>query len=523
VVEQLYDSGRIALFLDGLDEMPVGLRSKALEQLSGNAIDHRVVITSRREEFVGAGLQLSNAAVVELQPVGPKGAARYLRHGQIGKARQVWKDIARHLRAHPDGVLARTLNTPLTLSLARSAYLGRDPRELLTAELPDEGTVRNRLLDQFLVAAYPDPRKRAHATYWLGWTAHQMHTQADGPTRDLCWWDIPSWLARQTQFGGALVGAVVGGLVGGLVGAFLGALLGVLWVIVGVLLGVGLGIGLGGGLGGGLVSGLVSGLVVGPVVGHSLGERIGSPRLMAFRRPTWQELRYGFEGRLWLALNLGLAVMFMCGIVGGPLVGVVAGLLAGFVFGLTGGLLWLLNDFWSVPIAGSGDVTPRSVYRIDAQTQLISGVVIGIRGGLLSALFFGLIGVVVVGLISVLVGGLSSKFGIIIVYWLAVVLWVGLVSWLGVVVAITVVGGLIGGLGKGSAPLLFFTEIALVMQRRRVRFMTLLETALARQVLRQAGAFYQFRHADLQDRLAELYEAGIISDPAVSGNSAARG
>ena len=39
--------------------------------------------------------------------------------------------------------------------------------------------------------------------------------------------------------------------------------------------------------------------------------------------------------------------------------------------------------------------------------------------------------------------------------------------------------------------------------------MPLLETALARQVLRLAGAVYQFRHADLQDRLADRYEAGL--------------
>ena len=41
--------------------------------------------------------------------------------------------------------------------------------------------------------------------------------------------------------------------------------------------------------------------------------------------------------------------------------------------------------------------------------------------------------------------------------------------------------------------------------------MPLLESALDRQVLRQAGAVYQFRHADLQDRLADRYESGSRS------------
>jgi hypothetical protein len=41
-----------------------------------------------------------------------------------------------------------------------------------------------------------------------------------------------------------------------------------------------------------------------------------------------------------------------------------------------------------------------------------------------------------------------------------------------------------------------------LLRGRRVRFLPLLQTALDRQVLRQAGAVYQFRHAALQDLLA---------------------
>jgi hypothetical protein len=43
--------------------------------------------------------------------------------------------------------------------------------------------------------------------------------------------------------------------------------------------------------------------------------------------------------------------------------------------------------------------------------------------------------------------------------------------------------------------------------------MPLFETALARQVLRQAGAVYQFRYADIQNRLAERSAAGMIGGP----------
>ena len=70
------------------------------------------------------------------------------------------------------------------------------------------------------------------------------------------------------------------------------------------------------------------------------------------------------------------------------------------------------------------------------------------------------------------------------------------------------------GLGAGlpiwllaaQVPLVKLTELVLACQGSgRVHFLYLLEEAFSRQVLRQAGAVYQFRHAALQDRLAETY------------------
>jgi hypothetical protein len=50
-VAQLFDSSRIALFMDGLDEMPDVVRAEALKRLSHEAAGHRVVITSRPKEL----------------------------------------------------------------------------------------------------------------------------------------------------------------------------------------------------------------------------------------------------------------------------------------------------------------------------------------------------------------------------------------------------------------------------------------------------------------------------------------
>jgi hypothetical protein len=48
------------------------------------------------------------------------------------------------------------------------------------------------------------------------------------------------------------------------------------------------------------------------------------------------------------------------------------------------------------------------------------------------------------------------------------------------------------------------TELVLTCQGR-AHFLHLLEDALDRQVLRQAGAVYQFRHAALQDHFAAMH------------------
>jgi hypothetical protein len=93
-IAQLFDIGRIALFLDGLEEMPDMLRSKAVERLAGEAAGRRLVITSRPDEFretIDLGRhQLPYTAVIELAPVRPRAAAEYLLEGQIGAARQTW-------------------------------------------------------------------------------------------------------------------------------------------------------------------------------------------------------------------------------------------------------------------------------------------------------------------------------------------------------------------------------------------------------------------------------------------------
>jgi hypothetical protein len=492
-IAQLFDTGRIALFLDGLDEMPDMLRGAAAERLTAEAAGRRVVITSRPGEFratVETGQQLPYTAVVELRPVGSRAAARYLLEGQIGATRQAWQDVADRLLAQPEGVLAQTLNTPLTLSLARSAYARGDPRELVTHEQAGEQILRVHLLDQVLIGAYPDPAQRDHATYWLGWLAHHMNTQPSGPTRDLSWWQIPGWI---TPWLTGLVGAIVGGLAFGL--AF------------------GLAVGLMGrrsfdhaledGLAAGLWVGVLCGLMWGLVSG--LDVRAGAPRSMTIRRPTRPELARGLADWLMLGLAFGLLVGLLLTLASAPVVRLPLWLWLqpwsllklAFTFGLLFGLVTCLLNVWRLPLAATLDATPRSVYQRDARSQLVGGLM----GAVACLLGFG----VTYGLSAGLTGQLDEGL-----YWLM----------LGLVFGPMV--GLLFGLAGGAAPSLLLTEIALRLTGRRVRFMPLLETALSRQVLRQAGAVYQFRHADLQDRLADRNASGRNRNRAASRASTQR-
>jgi hypothetical protein len=281
----LFDTSRIALFLDGLDEMPETFRRKAIERLTTETAGLRLTLTSRPDQLratIQTGRQLPNTAVVELDPVDPRAAARYLLQDQIEPARSAWQQVADHLRAEPESVLARTLRTPLTLSLARMLYSGGDPTQLLRHGLESEQKLRGHLLDQVLVTAYPNPQQRAHVNYWLGWLSHRMNTQPNGAIRDLCWWQVPSWITR-AQF--RLAAVVTVGLASGLI-----------WLPLGR-------------------SRALTALVILGVVGLYFGRQASSvaPQSMTIRWPTRQALRVAAATVLAYMVIIGVLAALIAG------------------------------------------------------------------------------------------------------------------------------------------------------------------------------------------------------------------
>jgi hypothetical protein len=272
---ELLRTARVALFLDGLDELAAPARGRALARIDSEGARLRVVLSSRLADYRQAIMEgwLREAAVIELQPVRARAAADYLRRDEPVAHRERWQRVGGYLERHPGSVAARTLNNPLALTLAKDAYHGRDPAPLLDdRRFPTVESLREHLFDRVLINAYPDDRERAHATYWLAWIAHHM-----GPGRDLAWWHIASWAPRWrlSLMVGLLVALVAVPLVRYQhadfpapvlqvsVGAGLGAALGLRFRLQGFLRGsVAAGTGLAIGIG--LTLGLAFGLGIGP-------------------------------------------------------------------------------------------------------------------------------------------------------------------------------------------------------------------------------------------------------------------
>jgi len=368
---------RIALILDGLDEMDAGLRPAALQALSDAPF--RVIVLTRSRELIDAASQawLFGAVAVRLHDVTTYAAAAYLKRARPGPPPSGWTELLTYLRAHPDGVLARGLSTPLTLTLLRDTYQpGDDVRELLDpTRYPTPDAIEQHLIARVLPAAYtprpgrPAPRyTEAQARQALTLIASKM-----GPNRDLAWWNIPHWAPTTPRvLATALAVGLVLGLAGGLVLGLAGGLV----------------FGLAGGrvfdLAVRRVFGLAAGRVFELVTGLVFGRAVGKPQQVKI--VNW---RAGISRR-----NLGR----------GLVVGLTFGLLVGFIVGLAIGLMVMLmimieHALIKGSTGGGNPLGPREIWCNDRVAGLVFGLVAGLVLGLTGGLVVGLVGGLASGLV----------------------------------------------------------------------------------------------------------------------------
>ncbi|MET9964725.1 NACHT domain-containing protein [Streptomyces sp. NPDC006356] len=178
----LLDSGLILPILDGFDEIPAALRPVALDAINQELPPGQgLILASRLVEYrdastraPGPPARLDGAAGIQLKPVSPADAADYLRDTSGGaQSASRWDPVIAALGTRAP--VARALRTPLMLFLARTIYNPR-PDERSTslpdpAELCDTGRLPTKThIENHLFDAYIPAAYRRHRRYPCRWS-----------------------------------------------------------------------------------------------------------------------------------------------------------------------------------------------------------------------------------------------------------------------------------------------------------------------------------------------------------------
>lgn len=514
----LLNDGLVSVLIDGVDEMPPDARIAVLRQVRDQA-EYRVVLSGRTGELAHAvaGGHLDGAAALELDVIDTWQAADYLQARTVDPVPVPWRNLIRYLRNDATSALAQALDSPLMLSLLLDTYppLGDEVDELTDSRrFPERQQIEDHLLARVLPTAYaPRPHHGAlpctaeQARQWLGYLAAQMNHTG---TRDLAWWRIPKWLAPRE-----------------------------LRLAVGLTLG--LAVTLAVGLSFGFTFGPAFGLLVGPMSGLSVGIAVVTSGLAA-------ELAAAFVFGLVFGLAVGLIVGFKAGFTVGVVVWLTVGFTRWLTRGLTSGLSTSAYDRFPPQYRGLRLRNRLPIRHVGV--GLVVGFVVAVPAwlagevvlrpttsavaGLIGVLTAGLVGGLMTGVVSGLTRALNisrptDKLITPIDSWqgnrrivLALGLTAGIVagSTSGVAFALTTAGIAAGaaagivtavaaGLTGAATDINFVLPAyaAFVLLRRAgsgpARMMEFLEDARRRGVLRTAGPVYQFRHARLQDLLAD--------------------
>jgi NACHT domain len=469
----LLASGLILPVLDGLDEIPEKVRGQAISQINDALRPGQPpVVTCRTQQYRdavrpqdGPEVTLRAAAAVQLRPLDADAVRDYLSDDAAGPAaRARWAPVLAVLDTEAAPV-AQALSTPLMVGLTRAIYNPRpgevagalrDPAELCNPVLPDRRAVESLLFDAFIPAAYrhdPDGRWKAQdAEKWLVFLARHLERKIASP--DLAWWQLWRSMPRTAVRAVVAVAAVTGVVTGVVAGLRFAAAMGggavvVTEVVYGILYGI-LGILVGIGVAVPLAVPLVGGLG-----GWSSGE---APARGVRIRAVVAGLggRSGARAPALIVAVLVVVALLVVGLVPGAAsaAGVAVAVAAAVAAGIEG-----------VPGDLAEAASPRAVLAHDRRAALLLMLAAGVAAGYM----------------------------------------IGPVSGAGAEVAALAGAGAGVGLSalRTAWPSYLLTIGWPAFSHRLPRsLMGFLADAHQRGALRQAGAFYQFRHIDLQHRLA---------------------
>ncbi|GHD79605.1 NACHT domain-containing protein [Streptomyces mirabilis] len=527
----LLDQRLIIPLLDGLDELPAHTRAVALDAVN-RALPPGIplVLTSRTAEYRtavdppagdGVGVRLTGAAGIELHSVDPEEAAAYLRRDAGGEgtpSAERWRPVLSLLPT--DTPVGQALCTPLMLFLARTIYNPRpgerpaafpDPAELCdTTRFSTAAAVRAQLFDGFIPAAYrPLP---GHPVRWTSRQAQQTltflarHLEADlHGGADLAWWQLR--LAVPETARRLLAGAALGASMFlltllsfclGILVAFVPYRFGDLDLLAEFLAVPQLPLGLWD-LSVFLRWSLLWNFAVACAAYLPLGWLLSHVFRLRERNTPAVRGRWSWNRRS-LLLGLGTAVLVGTGL------DFLFDRVAGIGWGAVAGLVCWLITAWSVAPADLTSVTsPQELFRQDRKT-FWTFVRTGALLGLLSGLLLG----VLLGYLTGDLRDIDPLDALVGSTWLGC----GIGFWSGLVL------GLAAALHRTAWGDFTLSRLYLAVRHRGVlprHLMAFLADAhQVRGVLRQVGPVYQFRHIDLQRRLARHTEAPPLPAPALA-------
>jgi hypothetical protein len=445
--EALLVSGLILPVLDGLDEIPDQVRGAAITRINDMLMpSEQVVVTCRSEQYRnavrpegGVEVTLRATAAVQLRPLEADIVRRYLCDDAAGPvAKARWAPVLAVLGTQAPA--GQALSTPLMVGLARAIYNPR-PGELA-------GTLRDPA--ELCIPRLADRSAIESVLFDAFIPAAYRH---DPGAR---------WKSKKAEAWLVFLARHLDQRIDGPDLAW--------WQLQKAApkpafqLAFGLSAGLGVWLGTGLVTGLLPGLVFGLLFGVAAGLGAGFAALargmqISFLTGPRDPLPPGLTAGL-----AGLAAGLLVGLVIGPLPGLIAAFMAGLAFGLAFGVTAVPHDLAEV-------TSPWAVLARDQRAASLIMLVFGLGVGL--------------------VDGLGAGLGLSFVTRLGT----GLVSGL-------VFGFFVSGTQTAWPSYMLIRGWLAFRQRLPWSLMDFLADAHRRGILRQAGAVYQFRHIELQHRLA---------------------
>jgi GTPase SAR1 family protein len=474
IAEDWVAADQILPLLDGLDEVAADHREGCVEAINGFRDAHGflpITVCSRTQDYETLTAKLRLMGAVAILPLTRTQVSSYLRQAgtRLAGVRAALRD---------DDTLWELLKSPLLLNIVVLAYQRKSAAAVRAAGPPEER--RARLLAAYVEAMLErrpeDPRfPRTKTVHWLAWLASslQKHEQKEFHIE----WIQVDWLPTPGQrrivlWGLPILASLVGGSIAALVTKAIHHFADQAY-----------------GLSGrapvfGLAAWIATGLGFGVAIGLVLWDKTIRPAEPL--RWTWVAARRNLKGRLSRALLFGFLAFVVFWWVGGlplePVVrvtfGLAAGLLAVVLYLLIGGLEGTMARVRTSPNEGIARAR---------RNALVGGLPFALPFGILTALLYG------------------SQYGSVH----------GLVTGAHTTLPIWVLSGLWAG---GGAYLRHLAVRALLWRNGLASwdYVTFLDYAAERVLLRKVGGGYIFIHGSLLDHFASANRS-IVRLESLSG------